>query len=182
MPDAADPRLAAWANYYVIIGAAAASLIGIQFVVITVVASMRRSPTADTINAFSTPTIVHLASALLISAIMAAPWPSHYDPNIPLMLSGLGGLLYCAIIIGRVRRQNDYKPVWEDWCWYTILPSTAYATLALTLVWQRLMDRPTLFITSAATLGLLLISIHNAWDSVTHIVITEKPKDDSANN
>jgi len=29
-----------------------------------------------------------------------------------------------------------------------------------------------LFVIAAAALGLLLIGIHNAWDSITHIVVT----------
>jgi len=33
--------------------------------------------------------------------------------------------------------------------------------------------QPALFGIGAAVLGLLLIGIHNAWDTVTHIVVTE---------
>ena len=53
-----------------------ACLIGIQFVVITLIANMGQRTTADSISAFATPTVVHLAAALFVSAIMSVPWPS----------------------------------------------------------------------------------------------------------
>ncbi|HEU5250224.1 MAG TPA: hypothetical protein VFW15_09565, partial [Thermoanaerobaculia bacterium] len=73
MTEFANPRLSAWESFYVIVGSSAAALIGLQFVVITLIAGMRRRPTPDTIRAFGTPTVVHLAGALLVSAIMSAP-------------------------------------------------------------------------------------------------------------
>jgi hypothetical protein len=34
-----------------------------------------------------------------------------------------------------------------------------------------------LFVIGAAALGLLLVGIHNAWDTVTHIVLTDSGDD-----
>jgi hypothetical protein len=39
--DLADPRLAAWQSFYVIVGSSGAALIGVQFVVITLIATTR---------------------------------------------------------------------------------------------------------------------------------------------
>ena len=61
MTELANPELAGWENFYVIVGSAGAALIGIQFVVITLIADMRPRPPADSIGAFGTPTVVHLA-------------------------------------------------------------------------------------------------------------------------
>jgi hypothetical protein len=36
---------------------------------------------------------------------------------------------------------------------------------------------PALFIFGGATLFLLIVGIHNAWDSVTHIVVSGLPRD-----
>jgi hypothetical protein len=65
-----DPTLSRWENYYVIVGSAAAALIGIQFVVITLIGSLQKRTSAESIRAFGTPTVVHLATALVISAVM----------------------------------------------------------------------------------------------------------------
>ena len=62
--------------------------------------------------------------------------------------------------------------MWEDWLWYAILPSALYAALALTALFLSTMTQLALFVIAGASLGLLLIGIHNAWDTVTHIVVS----------
>ena len=170
MTEFASPPLSAWGNFYVIVGSSGAALVGVQFVVITLIAAMRMRPMLDSISAFATPTVVHLAGALLVSAIMGAPWRSLFPTSVVLAICGLGGLAYGAIVIHRARRQTFYKPVWEDWLWYAILPCSVYAALALAAVFLRTTTQLAEFVIGVAALGLLLIGIHNAWDSVTHIV------------
>ena len=171
MSELAGPALSAWQSFYVMVGSSGAALIGIQFVVIALIANMRQRPTAESLSAFATPTVVHLAGALLVSAIMSVPWPSLFPMSIALAMCGFGGLAYCAITIRRARRQTYYKPVWDDWLRYAVLPCSVYATLMMTALFLRSIGLMAMFLIGAAALGLLLIGIHNAWDSVTHIVV-----------
>jgi ABC-type transporter Mla maintaining outer membrane lipid asymmetry permease subunit MlaE len=67
MSELASPAQSAWQSFYVIVGSSGAALIGIQFVVIALIANMRQRPTTESISAFGTPTVVHLVSALLVS-------------------------------------------------------------------------------------------------------------------
>jgi hypothetical protein len=60
-----NPPLSEWQSFYVIVGSSGAALIGIQFVVMTLIANMRDRPTAESLSAFGTPTVMHLAGALL---------------------------------------------------------------------------------------------------------------------
>ena len=173
-----DPRLSAWESYYVIVGSSGAALIGLQFVVITLIAGMRRRTDAGALSAFGTPTVVHFTGALLVSAIMSAPWSSLVPATVALALCGLGGLAYGAVVVGRARSQADYQPVWEDWLWFTILPFTVYAVLALGALLLRVAAAPALFLIGAAALGLLFIGIHNSWDTVTHLVVNSPQRDD----
>ena len=172
MTDLANLHLAPWGNFYVIVGSAAAALIGVQFVVIALIANMRKLATADSIRAFGTPTVVHLGEALVVSALMSAPWHSLSRASIALAMCGLGGLAYATIAIHRARRQTDYKPAREDWIWHAVVPCSAYAALAVAAVLLRTTTQAALFVIGAAALGFLLIGIHNAWDTVTHIVVT----------
>jgi hypothetical protein len=165
-----DTHLTAWESYYVIIGSSGAALIGLQFVVVTLMAGMRRRTDAGSLAAFRTPTVVHLTGALLVSAIMSVPWPSLLPASIALALCGVGGLVYGAIVIRRAHRQSGYKPVWEDWLWFTILPCVVYAALTLAALLLRVATGFAMFVTGASALSLLLIGIHNAWDTVTHLV------------
>ena len=178
--DLSNPRLSAWESFYVIVGSSGGALIGVQFVVITLIAWMRRRTAPSTIGAFATPTVVHFAGALLISAIMSAPWPSLVPTSVALAMCGLGGLVYAGIVIHRARRQTDYLPVLEDWLWYAAFPCSAYTALALAAAFLPTATRPALFAIGATALGLLIIGIHNAWDSVTHIVASAAQEDSTA--
>lgn len=171
MSELSGSALSSWQSFYLIIGPSATALIGIQFLVITLIASTNRPATADSVSAFGTPTVVHLVSTLVISTIMIVPWPSRSPASIALAMCGLAGIGYGALVIRRACRQTFYLPDREDWFWYAVLPCGVYAMLLLSAVLLHSAARHALFITSAAALGLLLIGIHNAWDSVTHIVI-----------
>ena len=57
------PPLSEWQSLYVIVGSSGAALIGIQFVVMALIANMRARPTADSLSAFGTPTVVHVGSS-----------------------------------------------------------------------------------------------------------------------
>jgi hypothetical protein len=162
--------LSSWQSFYVIVGSSGGALIGLQFVVITLIAGRRQRTEMGSLSAFGTPTVVHLAVALMVSATMSAPWPSLVTAAIALGIGGLGGLIYAVIVVRRAHRQTDYKPVWEDWLWYTVLPCVSYATLTGSAAWLIVDPGPALFVVGAATLGLLFIGIHNAWDTVTYIV------------
>jgi hypothetical protein len=172
MVDVPHIALSGWENFYVIVGSSGAALIGLQFVVIALIKDTRTRTTSGTISAFGTPTVVHLVGALVISAIMSAPWPSLFPVACALTISGLTGVAYGASVIYRARRQTGYAPVLEDWLWHMILPWCAYAALTIAALLLLTITRTALFVIASAALGLLLIAIHNAWDTVTYIVMT----------
>jgi hypothetical protein len=162
----------AWESFYVIIGSSGGALIGVQFVVMTLIGERRHRTTSGTLSAFATPTVVHLTGALVVSAIMSAPWPSSLSFFSTVGVTGLAGLAYGPIVIRRARRQTTYAPVWQDWVWYTVLPCLSYAALAGAAL-VRANVQAAFFAIAAAALGLLLIGIHNAWDTVTHLVVSQ---------
>ncbi len=171
MTPPANP-LPDWNSFYVIVGSSGAALIGLQFVVMALIADIRPRSSARTISAFGTPTVVHFGGALLVSAIMSAPWPSLGAASIALVICGLAGLGYGAIVLDHTRRQTVYRPVWEDWLWHTILPDGAYLAIVLAAAFLRATPSGALFVIAGAALALLFIGIHNSWDTVTYQVIS----------
>src|SRR5262249_18039389 len=122
--------LEAWANFYVIIGSSAGALTGLQFVVLTLVAqtdAIRRS--GESISAYGTPNVVHFCAAVLVAALLSAPWTSLTQPGLAVAICGVLGVLYGGIVLRRTLRQSAYRPVLEDWIWHTILPTAAYLAL-----------------------------------------------------
>ena len=59
----------------------------------------------------------------------------------------------------------------EDWVWHFLLPATAYVTVLLAGVLLGRGAVVPLFALAAATLLLLCVGIHNAWDTVTYLTI-----------
>src|SRR5881296_2584001 len=101
--DATSP-LSPWESFYVIVGSSAAALTGLQFVVMALVSSTQRRAGNNEVSTFSTPTIVHFTAALLIAAILSAPWRALWQPAIALGISGLLGLAYALDVTRRARK------------------------------------------------------------------------------
>src|SRR5258706_2774859 len=160
--------LATWQNFYVIAGSSAGALIGLQFVVLSLISGrpMARS-NADAGGAFATPTIVHFSAVLGLSAILSAPWDGICVPAILWGMLGLSGAVYALIVFRRMRRQTAYQPVFYDWLFHILLPIAAYITLAVSASVACTHLHEALLGVGAAELALLFIGIHNAWDAVT---------------
>ena len=173
MQEAVLSPLAAWQTFYVIIGSAAATLTGLMFVVVTLMAGVRvRVPSSsEAFTTFNTPNVLHFCLALLVAAVLSAPWQALWQAGVLLGLVGLGGATYVIIVLRRVRRQIDYQPVLEDWLFHTVLPLVSYSTLVIAGILLPGQPAQALFIIAAATLLLLFVGIHNAWDNVTFIAI-----------
>jgi len=120
---------------------------------------------------FGTPTVVHFCVALLISATLSAPWQELANAGLALGISGTGGLIYVAIVVRRARRQTNYTPVLEDRLWHGVLPFVAYAAIDLAGIELRGNPERALFVVATATVLLVFVGIHNAWDTVTYIAV-----------
>ena len=171
-PHVVHATLEAWGNFYLITGTAAATLTGLQFIVQTLLASDARplggGDPEGGIAAFGSPTVVHLSLALLLSAVLSAPWVGYVALRVTLGLLGAGALVYSGVVLRRARRQHGYTPATEDWVWHVSLPAAAYAAV---LVAGVILDGGGLLLVAAATLLLIFIGIHNAWDTITYLTV-----------
>ena len=164
-----------WESFYVIVGSSAGALIGLQFVVLTLIAELpvnRGDEQAG--EAFATPTIVHLGSVLFLSGVLSAPWHVVLPAAIIVALAGIAGLIYTLLVIRRQRRQTAYEPVFEDVLFHAILPLATFLMVAISAFFMQSHERGALFTVAAAALLLLFIAIHNAWDSVSYVVFVKK--------
>jgi hypothetical protein len=168
------PELAKWDTFYVIVGSAAGALIGLQFVVAALISERPPLRAEEAGAAFATPTIVHFAAALLLSAVLRAPWQTITVVAALWGLMGFSGAAYAVIVARRMGRQGVYQPEFEDWLFHAVLPLAAYAVLALSPFAAPSHTRGVLFGVGAAALLLLFIGIHNAWDSVAYHVFVNR--------
>ena len=166
-------ELAAWNNFYVIVGSAAGALIGLQFVVVTLIADKPALRVPEAGAAFATPTIVHFGVVLLLAAVASAPWQAFSAVAVVWGGVGLSGIVYAVVVTRRLHMQTVYRPVCEDWVFHVVLPCAAYAMLAGAASVAHSHARPALFVVGAAALLLLFVGIHNAWDAVTYHVFNK---------
>ena len=161
---------AEWESFYVIVGSAAGALIGLQFVVLTLLAERPHLGSPEAGAAFATPTIVHFSTVLLLSAVLRVPWHAIGAFAVVWGLVGLSGVAYAVVVARRMRRQDAYRPELEDWLFHLVLPIGAYTLLALSALAAPSHARDALFGVGGAALLLLFVGIHNAWDAVAYHV------------
>jgi uncharacterized membrane protein HdeD (DUF308 family) len=170
-------NLSGWENFYVIVGSSAGALIGLQFVVFTLIADIPHGPgTEQAGEAFGTPTVVHFGVVLLLAAIVAAPWRNVATAADVLGVLGVIGTVYEIIVLRRMRMQTAYKPEAEDWLFHGLLPFAAYVVLAASAYETRQTHPDALFGVGASALLLLFVGIHNSWDAVTYHVYYQRNK------
>lgn len=167
------PELVEWESFYVIVGSSAGALIGLQFVVLTLIAEKPQLATAEGGAAYLTPTIVHFGAVLLLSAVLRVPWHTIGAFATAWGLVGLAGIAYVTVVNLRIRRQALYQAQVEDWLFHALLPFAAYALLALSALAAPSHEREALFGVAAAVLLLLFCGIHNAWDVVAYHVFVK---------
>jgi hypothetical protein len=170
MEQAVLPPFAAWETFYILVGSSAAALTGLQFVVIALGAEVN-ALSRTTMRAFGTPTIVHFSATLLISAILSAPWHSVTGPAVCIGTFGVLGIAYVLRVVTHTQQQTAYVPVLEDWMFHCAFPLVAYAMVLATAIGLPHHTTTSLFIVGAASLLLLFVGIHNAWDAATYIAL-----------
>ena len=184
MAETASSFLTAWSSFYIVTGSSAAALTGLMFVVISLVTGTDRRLVTGTerpedthagISTFSTPTVMHFAAALLVSAVLIAPWRSLVHASVVVALIGLLGVGYILRLMHRTRRLTFYTADLEDWAWYTILPFVAYGAISAGAIALSASPVQALFIVAGGVVLLIFIGIRNAWDIVTYIAIQRRP-------
>lgn len=167
--------LTQWQNFYEIMGSAAGALIGLQFVVLALIANLpnlRRE--ADASATFATPTIVHFGAVLFLAGAMTAPWHAIAQVAIVWSAAGVVGVLYASLITRRLLHQIVYRPEFEDWLFHSVMPFLAYAALIAAGYCAYAQRQGAFFLVAAAVMLLLFTGIHNAWDTVTYHVFVKK--------
>ena len=173
------PQLAVWETYYVIVGSSAAALTGLMFVVIALIKDSGLPRSSQTVAAFGTPTVVHFCAALVVAAILTAPWRTLTSIAGAVGVVGVAGLVYTLMVLRQARRQTDYKPVLEDWLFHTVFPVAAYGAILIAALVLRADPEHSLFAVGAAVLALVLIGIHNAWDTVTYVAVGQPERNEA---
>jgi len=173
--------LAEWDSFYIIVGPSAGALIGLQFVVMTLMADRPSSTVAEAGRSFATPTVMHLAAVLMVAALVRVPWPIPELAPWACGTVGLGGLIYMCLLVVRMLHQSAYTMDNEDRFFHVLLPFLGYGAVAAAGGVAVSHFELSLFGLGLGSLVLLFDGIHNAWDSIAWqvLVLRNKPGETS---
>jgi hypothetical protein len=170
--------LEGWDNFYVILGSAAAGLLGLTFVVIALISDTRRANLAGT-SGYITPTIIHFGTVLGLSCFLSVPRQNVTSISIGSGAAAIGLLIYTGVITSNMRRfASNYVPVLEDWIWHVMLPAIAYAALLAMsfLLWH--LPRQSMYGIASSLMLLLFVGVHNSWDVAISVTIQKKKEEE----
>ena len=158
-----------WDSFYLLIGGAAGALIGLLFIVVTLIRGGDAAMLLRTTGVYMTPTVAHLAMVLLLSAVATAPSISVATDG---AIFGVCALA-CLGFAGRALLMFGIRSVkathWSDILAYGVAPFALCTALAVSAAACWLSPAWAARGIAASLLGLLLLAIRNAWDLVTWI-------------
>ena len=168
----------AWQSFYTLVGAAAATLIGLMFVAITFGASMMgKIENPDTTRAFLDPTLSHFVQVLLTSCIMLVP---SIQPSVLGALLGAVALFRIGTLARvwrhmRVAQQRHNDLELSDWVQGIFIPLAMHLLLAASAV-LFVIGWSALVLVAIVTIVVLLNGIYGAWELVVWIALTRSQK------
>jgi len=169
MPEQ-ELRFEQWANFYVSTSAAAATLLGLLFVVITLAAERRLKYTTPHIRIYLTPAVIYFSSVLLMGVLLTVPNHTRLTAVICVCVEGIAGLGYCASLAIRRGVGSAFYEARSDLLTYVIFPFAAYALMVAGGLLLLRTPQIGLDLVAAGMLVLLGIAIRNSWAIAVTIV------------
>jgi len=167
-----------WGEFYLLAGSAAAVLIGLIFVVVTLMQDRPRSTILTGSRLYMGPVVLHVTFVLVLSAAALMPGITPRQFAVVAMGTSVWGVVRGVnSLVGISRIPGPDKPHWSDaWC-YGAIP----LALSLALAWVAwsfwVGSAWAAYATAGVITGLLLITIRNEWDLVTWLAPRPEPRD-----
>jgi hypothetical protein len=153
-----------WDNFFIMAGTAAATLVGLLFVAVTVGTGLSKSTIVQGSRGFLTPALVHLGGVLFQTLAVLAPWPSAWPIGIILGLAGLMGLTYQIRVVVARHKVGLVLTQWQDWLPHVAVPALGSATLFVGAVGLIAGKSFAPFAIAGAMALFLFAGIYVAWD------------------
>jgi hypothetical protein len=156
--------IAPWHEFYALLGTAAAALIALLFVAVSISTSVLTPDPESRRNTstYLSPVVFHYANLLFLSLIALIPTQTSESFAVVIGVAGAGSVIYSIVIALRVHR-NSISDLADRLC-YGAIPALCYAMGPVAALFL-LEEKPAgLNVLAGAALLLLVINIRNAWD------------------
>lgn len=163
-----------WHEFYMLLGTASATLVGLLFVAATVGSGVFTSDRRAPLRAFLSASVVHFSSILAVCLIVMVPVQNWVSFGVMILGCGAFGLAYCGLVWRDMVREGLNASIdLEDRIWYVAVPVVGYlleAGTGVTLALRLDLGCAAL----ALAMGVLMLAgVHNAWD-ITIWIITRR--------
>ena len=159
-------RLDVWRDFYTFTGTAAATLMGLMFVVVSLAQRVLATDEGRAaIGAFFTPIVAFFATEIVVTMLLLIPGITAMWLSLSLAAVGVVGIIY-MLASGVHRRWRTQSLDLDDWIWYFLLPVVCYVVIAAGAfaVWDS--SAYGLYGIAVVMGALMLIGVRNAWDLV----------------
>jgi hypothetical protein len=160
-----------WHDFYVLVGTASATLVGLMFVAVSIGTSIFDEDHRVGLTAFITPTVMHFAAALFTCLLVTIPTQSWRTLGGLLGAGGLAGSIYCGKLVIRIFLRQHFKLDLDDRLFYFLLPLLGYLLALIAAALLLAQSTTSANLIAVAVLTLLFAAIRNAWDMMVWIVI-----------
>ncbi len=160
-----------WHDFYVLLGTASATLVGLMFVAASIGGAVFNEEHSAALQAFITPTVVHFAAALFASLVITIPSHTWQSLGALLSIGGLVGTMYSGRLILQLIIRHRFNVDVTDRLFYAFIPLVGYllALTAAALMFVESASAP--YVMAAALLILLFAGLRNAWDMTVWIML-----------
>jgi hypothetical protein len=160
-----------WQDFYLLVGTASATLVGLMFVAASIGTGIFNEDHRAGMTAFITPTVVHFAAALFTCLLVTIPTHSWRSLGGLLGAGGLAGSIYCGTLVVQMIIRHRFDVDVSDRLFYALLPLSGYLLALVAAVLLLMQSTASANLMAAAVLTLLFAGIRNAWDMMVWIVI-----------
>jgi hypothetical protein len=160
-----------WHDFYVLVGTASATLVGLMFVAVSIGTAIFNEDHSAGMAAFITPNVTHFAAVLFACLLVAIPTHSWRTLGALLGAGALAGSIYCGGLVVQIIINDRYKLDRIDRLFYALLPLVGYLLGLIAAVLLVMKAAASANLIAAAVMTLLLAAIRNAWDMMVWIVI-----------
>jgi hypothetical protein len=171
--------LHAWHEFYLLVGTAAATVLALLFVAVSLGAGYLTSQHQAATRTFMSPVVIHFTSVFFVAAICLVPSHGPIFFSALIAATAVLGIAVSVFISVQVIRR-DWTQYVPDYFAYGLLPVAAYLTLLIAgvMIYAEMNYAPEVL--AAALLGLMIVNIRNAWDltlsMVRHHADERRPK------
>jgi hypothetical protein len=160
-----------WHDFYLLVGTAAATLVGLMFVAATLGASVFSERNRIALQAFISPTVVNFAAALFVCIGVMIPSQTWLSLGLLLTGGGVAGLVYAGRVWVQMFVRRSFHVDLIDRMFYATVPLLGYLLILAAGILLLLDKAWSAEVTAAALVVLMVAGIRNAWDMTTWIMM-----------